>query len=103
VEADVLRLFETADREFGTLGALINNAGTIRRLGRVDALDSSALAQDLSTNVGGCFLCAKQAIRRMSIRYGGSGKIVNISSRAATMGIPGEYVHYPQRKARSTR
>jgi NAD(P)-dependent dehydrogenase (short-subunit alcohol dehydrogenase family) len=99
VEADVRRLFETADSEFGRLAALVNNAGIISNYGRVDALDANALAQNFATNVGSYFLCAGQAIRRMSTRRGGDGgSIVNVSSRAATVGMPGEYVHYAAAK-----
>jgi NAD(P)-dependent dehydrogenase (short-subunit alcohol dehydrogenase family) len=99
LEADVLRLFETTDREFGRLDTLVNNAGIISGYGRVDAIAAEALARNFSTNVCSYFLCASQAIRRMSTKYGGKGgSIVNISSRAATLGMPGEYVHYAAAK-----
>jgi NAD(P)-dependent dehydrogenase (short-subunit alcohol dehydrogenase family) len=98
-EADVLRLFAAVDEEFGGIGALVNNAGIISAYGRVDALDAAALADNFSVNVVGYFLCAREAIRRMSTRHGGTGgAIVNISSRAASMGMPGEYVHYAAAK-----
>src|ERR1700675_1234546 len=72
-ETDVQRLFAVVDGEFGGVGALVNNAGIISAYGRVDALDAAALADNFSVNVVGCFLCAREAIRRMSTRHGGPG------------------------------
>lgn len=98
-EADVVRMFEVADQQFGELACLVNNAGIITAYGRVDELKSTSLAENLALNIGSYFLCAKQAIKRMSTRYGGrGGSIINISSRAATSGMPGEYVHYAAAK-----
>jgi len=98
-EADIVRLFATVDREWGPPDALVNNAGIVSAYGRVDALDGAALAAGLAVNVAGYFLCAREAVRRMSTRHGGrGGAIVNVSSRAATVGMPNEYVHYAASK-----
>ena len=99
-EADVVRLFATVDRELGPPDALVNNAGIVSAYGRVDALDGAALTAGLALNVAGYFLCAREAVRRMSTRHGGrGGAIVNVSSRAAQLGAPGEYVDYAASKA----
>jgi len=99
IEDDVLRLFETADRRLGRLRALVNNAGILERQIRVDEMDAGRLQRVLATNVVGSFLCAREAVRRMSTRHGGSGgAIVNVSSMAATLGSPGEYVDYAASK-----
>jgi NAD(P)-dependent dehydrogenase (short-subunit alcohol dehydrogenase family) len=98
-EAGVLALFTSAERELGPIGALVNNAGIIGGGMRVDALDAQTLERVLALNVGGTLLCAREAIRRMSTRHGGSGgAIVNLSSLAARLGSPGEYVHYAASK-----
>ena len=87
VESDVVRLFETCDRELGTLTALVNNAGMLEKQSRVEAIDSSRLQRVFATNVVGSFLCAREAVRRMSTRHGGTGgAIVNVSSGAARLG-----------------
>jgi len=100
IEADVVRLFETVDRELGTLTALVNNAGILERQTRVVDMDGGRLARVLATNVTGAFLCAREAVRRMSTERGGAGgAIVNVSSRAAQLGAPGEYVDYAASKA----
>ena len=99
IEDDVLRLFETVDRRLGRLRALVNNAGILERQIRVDEMDAGRLQRVLATNVVGSFLCAREAVRRMSTRHGGSGgAIVNVSSMAATLGSPGEYVDYAASK-----
>jgi NAD(P)-dependent dehydrogenase (short-subunit alcohol dehydrogenase family) len=99
VEDDVLRLFDTVDRRLGRLQALVNNAGILERQIRVDEIDAGRLQRVLATNVVGSFLCAREAVRRMSTRHGGSGgAIVNVSSMAATLGSPGEYVDYAASK-----
>ncbi|MFC3832122.1 MULTISPECIES: SDR family oxidoreductase [Deinococcus] len=99
VEADVARLFEAVRVELGPLSALVNNAGTLERQGRVDELDAARLTRILTTNVIGSFLCAGAAVRAMSMRYGGAGGvIVNVSSRAAVLGSGGEYVDYAASK-----
>lgn len=99
-EDGVVRLFETADRELSQpLTALINNAGVSGGYSRVDQISAEALRRAFSVNVAGAFLCAREAIRRMSTRNGGrGGSIINISSRAAQIGGAGEYVHYAASK-----
>ena len=97
-ESDVVRLFETADT-LGTVVALVNNAGILETQMRVDAMDAPRLHRVLATNVVGAFICAREAVRRMSTRYGGTGgAIVNVSSGAARLGSPGEYVDYAASK-----
>ncbi len=98
-EADVARLFATVDRELGTLAVLVNNAGIVGPKARVDEIDAARLTRILGINVIGCFLCAGAAVRRMSTRHGGAGGvIVNISSVAARLGSPGEFVDYAASK-----
>src|SRR5260370_23189517 len=72
-EPDVVRLFETVDRELGPIAALVNNAGIVDRQARVDQMDAIRLNRMFATNVTGCFLCAREAVRRMSTRHGGTG------------------------------
>lgn len=98
-EGDILRLFEIAQRELGPLRALVNNAAVTGGKARVENIDASQLAQMLAVNVAGTILCAREAVRRMSIRRGGAGgAIVNISSLAAKTGSAGEWVHYAASK-----
>jgi NAD(P)-dependent dehydrogenase (short-subunit alcohol dehydrogenase family) len=98
-EADVLRLFEIAERELGPIRALVNNAAITGGFARVQDIDSAALTQMLAVNVAGSMLCAREAVRRMSNKRGGSGgSIVNISSIAARAGSAGEWVHYAASK-----
>jgi len=98
-EADVLRLFNTVDAELGSLSVLVNNAAILDRQMRVDEMDSARLARILATNVVGAFMCAREAVRRMSYRHGGQGgAIVNVSSAASRLGSPGEYVDYAASK-----
>ena len=86
-EEDILRLFETAERELGPIKALVNNAAITGGFARVDSVSAEALARVMAVNVTGTILCAREAVRRMSTRHGGSGgAIVNISSRAAHTG-----------------
>lgn len=100
IEPDVVRLFETVDARFGRLTALVNNAGIIDTQTRVDQMDAARIARVLATNVTGAFVCAREAVRRMSTAHGGAGgAIVNVSSRAAQLGSPGEYVDYAASKA----
>ncbi len=99
VEADVLRMFEAVDAAFGPLDALVNNAGVVDRKARVDEMGADRLERIFRANVIGSFLCAGQAVRRMSTRHGGrGGAIVNVSSVAAVHGSPGEYVDYAASK-----
>lgn len=94
-EADVLRLFDGAERAFGPLSGLVNNAGVTGGFARLEALTLDALMCALSVNVVGSVLCAREAVRRMSTRRGGSGgAIVNISSLIARTGGADEWVHY---------
>lgn len=98
-EADVLRLFETVDRELGPLTALVNNAGIVDLGTRVEAIAAARLQRMFAVNVFGSFLCAREAVKRMSRRRGGKGgAIVNVSSIAAKLGGPGEYVDYAAAK-----
>jgi NAD(P)-dependent dehydrogenase (short-subunit alcohol dehydrogenase family) len=98
-EEDVVRLFESAARGLGPVKALVNNAGITGGFSRVDSVSAGMLTQVMSVNVTGAFLCAREAVRRMSILHGGTGgAIVNISSRAARTGSAGEWVHYAASK-----
>lgn len=98
-EADILRLFETTDTQLGPVNALVNNAGILETQMRVDEMDVERLNRIFTTNITGCFLCAREAVRRMSTRHGGTGgAIVNVSSGASRLGSPGEYVDYAASK-----
>ena len=98
-EEDIIRLFETAESELGGIKGLVNNAAITDGFSRVDTVTAKALTQVMAVNVVGAFLCAREAVRRMSTRHGGSGgAIVNISSRAAHTGSGGEWVHYAASK-----
>jgi NAD(P)-dependent dehydrogenase (short-subunit alcohol dehydrogenase family) len=99
VERDVLRMFQQIDQTFGSLTALVNNAGIVEQQARLDAMDSLRLQRIFAVNVTGSFLCAREAVRRMSTRTGGKGgAIVNVSSMAAQLGAPGEYIDYAATK-----
>lgn len=90
-ESHVVRIFETVDHELGRLTALVNNAGILETQARVESIDAARLNRSLTTNATGAFLCAREAIRRMSTRHGGQGgAIVNVSSAAARLGAAGE-------------
>jgi NAD(P)-dependent dehydrogenase (short-subunit alcohol dehydrogenase family) len=98
-EADVLRMFEAVDREPGALTALVNNAGIVAPVARVDQLTVERIKRMFDVNVLGSFLCAREAVLRMSTRHGGKGGvIVNVSSRAAELGSPGIFVDYAASK-----
>ena len=98
-EADVVRLFETVDRQLGRVTALVNNAGIVDRASRVESISAARLARMFAINVTGSFLCAREAVKRMSTRHGGAGGvIVNLSSIAARLGGAGEYVDYAASK-----
>lgn len=98
-EADVVRLFESTERELGAVTALVNNAATLEMQMRLDSMDAARMGRMFATNVIGTMLCAREAVRRMSTRHGGNGgAIVNVSSSAARYGSPGEYVDYAAAK-----
>ena len=99
LEPDVVRLFETVDRELGRVTALVNNAGVLEKQTRLEGIDAARLQRIFATNVTGAFICAREAVRRMSTRHGGEGGgIVNVSSRASQIGSPGEYIDYAASK-----
>lgn len=98
-EAEVLRMFGIVDQTFGRLTALVNNAGILARQMRLEHMDAARLNHVFATNITGSFLCAREAVRRMSSRHGGAGgAIVNLSSMAARLGAPGEYIDYAASK-----
>lgn len=98
-EHEILRMYETVDREFGRVDVLVNNAGVIETQARVEDVDAARLVRLFNVNVVGSFLCAREAIRRMSTKHGGTGgSIVNVSSVAARLGASGEYVDYAATK-----
>jgi NAD(P)-dependent dehydrogenase (short-subunit alcohol dehydrogenase family) len=97
-EGDILTLFEAADA-FGTLGALVNNAGIVGTSLRVDEMSAERIERMMAINVTGSILCAREAVKRMSTRHGGKGGvIVNLSSVAAKLGAPNTYVDYAASK-----
>ena len=99
LESDVDRLFTAVDKELGTVSALVNNAGIIAPQTRVQDMDVTRMQRMFAVNIIGYFLCAREAIKRMSIRTGGKGgAIVNVSSAAARLGSPGEFVDYAASK-----
>lgn len=99
-EADVLAMFEKVDAKLGRLTALVNNAGVVDVSQRVDEMSLARLQRMFNINLLGSFLCAREAVRRMSTRHGGGGgAIVNVSSAAARLGSPGQYVDYAAAKA----
>jgi NAD(P)-dependent dehydrogenase (short-subunit alcohol dehydrogenase family) len=99
VEREVIQLFEHIDAQLGPVSALVNNAGILDQQMRVDHMDAARLQRIFTTNIVGPFLCAREAVRRMSTTYGGAGgAIVNVSSGAARLGAPGEYVDYAASK-----
>ncbi len=99
VEAEVVQLFAEVDARLGRITALVNNAGILETQMRVDEMDAARLARILAVNVTGAFLCAREAVRRMSTRHGGrGGAIVNVSSAASRLGSAGEYVDYAASK-----
>lgn len=98
-EDDVERLFATVDRDLGQLRLLVNNAGVVSAQQRVEAMDAARIERVLSVNVVGAFLCAREAVKRMSSnRNGAGGVIVNVSSAASRIGSPNEYVDYAASK-----
>lgn len=99
-ESDVAELFRTAEREFGNLAVLVNNAGVVDRKARVEEMDETRLRRMMGINVIGSMMCAAAAVRRMSTSRGGrGGSIINVSSAAARYGSSNEYVDYAASKA----
>ena len=99
VEADVLGVFKQVDAQLGRLDALVNNAGILEKIMRLEQMDAARWQRVLGVNVIGSFLCAKEAVLRMSTRHGGKGGgIVNVSSVAARIGSPNEFVDYAAAK-----
>jgi NAD(P)-dependent dehydrogenase (short-subunit alcohol dehydrogenase family) len=99
VEAQVIAMFEKVDAKLGRLTALVNNAGVVDVASRVDGMDVERLQRMFNTNILGSFVCAREAVKRMSTLYGGTGgSIVNVSSAAARVGSPGQYVDYAASK-----
>ena len=98
-EDQLLAMFETVDSQLGRLTALVNNAGVVDATARVDEMSLARIRRMFDINVIGSILCAREAVRRMSTRHGGSGgAIVNVSSAAARLGSPGQYVDYAAAK-----
>ncbi len=98
-ETEVVKLFKTVDQQLGTVTALVNNAGILETQMRVEDMDAARLNRIFAANITSCFLCAREAVRRMSSRHGGSGgAIVNVSSAASRLGAAGEYVDYAASK-----
>ena len=98
-EADVVSLFRQVDDKLGRVTVLVNNAGIVDRGSRVEAMSAARVERMLAVNVLGSFLCAREAVKRMATRNGGAGgAIVNVSSIAAKLGAPGEYVDYAAAK-----
>lgn len=99
IEADVLNAFKQVDAHMGPLNALVNNAGVLEKIMRLDQMDAARWQRVLGINVIGSFLCAKEAVLRMSTRHGGKGGgIVNVSSAAARIGSPNEFIDYAAAK-----
>jgi NAD(P)-dependent dehydrogenase (short-subunit alcohol dehydrogenase family) len=99
-EAAVRAMFDRVDAELGPLAALVNNAGVVDMAQRVDEMSLARWQRMFAINVQGTFLCTREALRRMSTRHGGrGGAIVNLSSAAARLGSPGQYVDYAAAKA----
>ncbi|MBB5390863.1 MULTISPECIES: SDR family oxidoreductase [unclassified Herbaspirillum] len=98
-EEDIVRLFATVDQELGPVTALVNNAGILGHQSRLDDMSAERINRVLVANITGSLLCAREAVKRMSTRHGGKGgAIVNLSSMAAKLGGPGEYVDYAASK-----
>lgn len=99
MEAQVMTMFERIDAKFGPITGLVNNAGVVDVSARLDEMDMARWRRMFDINVMGTLLCAREAVRRMSTRHGGSGgAIVNVSSAASRLGSPGQYVDYAAAK-----
>lgn len=100
IEADVMRMFQAVDAKLGRISGMVNNAGVVDMPSRVDAMSVERLERMWATNITSSFVCAREAVKRMSTKHGGSGgSIVNLSSAAAKLGSPGQYVDYAASKA----
>ncbi|HEX2584785.1 MAG TPA: SDR family oxidoreductase [Steroidobacteraceae bacterium] len=98
-ETEVIRLFDTCHQQLGYIDALVNNAGILEKQMRLAQMDVGRMQRILNTNVIGSLLCAREAVKRMSTRHGGhGGAIVNVSSAAARLGAPNEYIDYAASK-----
>jgi len=99
VEAEVVRMFDAARDRLGAITGVVINAGILEQSMRLDEMEVARVERVFATNVIGAFLCAREAVRRMSTRHGGGGgAIVNVSSAAARLGSPGEYIDYAASK-----
>jgi NAD(P)-dependent dehydrogenase (short-subunit alcohol dehydrogenase family) len=99
-EAEILRMFDAVHANLGSIDGLVNNAGVVDVASRVDGMSVARLERMWATNITSSFVCAREAVKRMSTRYGGAGgSIVNLSSAAARLGSPGQYVDYAASKA----
>ena len=98
-EAAIVAMFETVDRELGRVEVLVNNAGVVDQISRVDEMSFERVDRMMKINVVGPFICAREAIKRMSIKHGGKGGvIVNVGSAASHLGGAGEYIDYAASK-----
>ena len=98
-DSEIMRLFETVDEKLGTLSVLINNAGILEKQMRLDEINAERIDRVFGVNVRGSFLCAREAVKRMSTKYGGKGgAIVNLTSKASKIGSPNEFIDYAATK-----
>ncbi len=98
-DEEVIGLFDYVDRELGVLTSLVNNAGLLKKQSRVEGLTAERINETLINNVTSCFICSREAVKRMSTRHGGKGgTIVNVSSRASWSGSPNEFTDYAASK-----
>lgn len=98
-ESEVIRLFEEVDKKLGTVTALVNNVGVLEEKTRLSEMSGDRINYILTVNVLSCFLCSREAVRRMGKSFGGNGgSIVNVSSAASRLGASGEYIDYAASK-----